>query len=261
MNQDLEVGRDATEPLPVRLIAGLPVTACTPQVATRWLCSVAASNPGRPVDAHLVNAYSIAHAQQDDAYRRTLEQAALNLPDGKPLAWSTRLSRSPLTQVRGPGLFNAVIDLGREYGISHFLLGTTDETLALLRTELETRYPGVRIAGTHSPPFRPLTEAERLEQDEMIRSSGAEITWVGLGTPKQDFEAQRLAHGLPGLAVAVGAAFDFVAGTKREAPAWMTRTGLEWVYRLLSEPRRLWRRYLIGNVVFIRALVTRRLAA
>jgi len=261
LSQYVESEHEATTPLPVRVVAGIPVAVSTPHAAARWLCEVASSSPARPVDVHLVNAYSIAQTEQDEVYRQALSDAELNLPDGKPLAWFTRMTRTPLIQVRGPGLFNAVMDVGREYGLSHFLLGTTDDTLTLLQIELEARYPGVQIAGTYSPPFRPLTDAERCTQDERIRTSEADITWVGLGTPKQDFEAQRLARSLPGVVVAVGAAFDFVAGTKREAPAWMRNAGLEWVFRLASEPRRLWRRYLVGNTIFVRKLLLRRSSA
>jgi N-acetylglucosaminyldiphosphoundecaprenol N-acetyl-beta-D-mannosaminyltransferase len=114
------------------------------------------------------------------------------------------------------------------------------------------------LAGAESPPFRDLTDDEKREQDERIRASGADIVWVGLGTPKQDFEVERLVETMPVLAAAVGAAFDFTAGTVKPAPEWMQRNGLEWAHRFASEPRRLWRRYLIGNVEFVRAAGRRR---
>lgn len=127
--------------------------------------------------------------------------------------------------------------------------------LVKLQQNLEARFPGVEIVGTYSPPFRSLSEAELDAQDELILRSGADIVWVGLGTPKQDHEVRRLADSLHVTACAVGAAFDFTAGTKREAPKWMTRVGLEWTFRLISEPRRLWKRYLIGNFVFLAAII------
>jgi len=240
-------------------VAGLPIAACSPEEAARRICELAARpRASRPLDIHLVNAYSIAQAESVPRFRAVLQDAGGNLPDGKPLAWFTRGMTTPLTQVRGPALFDDVMGLGREYGASHFLLGTTDETLALLKGELQRRHPGVKIAGMYSPPFRPLDEEEIAAQDEVIRRSGANIVWVGLGTPKQDFEARRLASKMPILAIAIGAAFDFVAGTKREAPSWMAKVGMEWIFRFASEPRRLWRRYLIGNTVFLRAMLTRR---
>jgi len=167
------------------------------------------------------------------------------------------MSGRQLWQVRGPSLFGNVIDLGRDLSITHFLLGATDETLEKLTFELKMRYPGIQIVGQLSPPFRDVTPTEIAAQDKIISDSNAQIVWVGLGTPKQDFEVLRLANSLPVVAIAVGAAFDFVAGTKNEAPQWMTKIGLEWLFRLVSEPRRLWRRYLFGNIEFLWAVLTK----
>ena len=111
----------------------------------------------------------------------------------------------------------------------------------------------MRIVGVESPPFRVLSADELAQQDDRVLSSGADIVWVGLGTPKQDIESERLAAALPIVAVAVGAAFDFTAGTLQEAPAWMKSVGLEWFYRLIKEPRRLWKRYVFGNLRFLKA--------
>jgi N-acetylglucosaminyldiphosphoundecaprenol N-acetyl-beta-D-mannosaminyltransferase len=158
-----------------------------------------------------------------------------------------------LRQIRGPQLFLDVFDAGRDHAVSHYLLGSTPEVLQKLEANLRTLYPGVNISGSESPPFRKLTSAERRAQDERILQSGAEIVWVGLGTPKQDFEVQRLADVLPVVSIAIGAAFDFTAGTLQQAPEWMTRTGLEWGFRFMKEPRRLWRRYVFGNVRFLKA--------
>jgi N-acetylglucosaminyldiphosphoundecaprenol N-acetyl-beta-D-mannosaminyltransferase len=120
-----------------------------------------------------------------------------------------------------------------------------------LKCAIDKRFPGALIVGMISPPFHPLTDAERADQDSAINASDADVVWVGLGTPKQDFEAQRVCDECGVTTVAVGAAFDFVAGTKPEAPNWMRRLSLEWVFRLLTEPRRLWKRYLFGNTRFI----------
>lgn len=205
---------------------------------------------------HLANAYTIALADKDHHYRDAISSGTA-LPDGKPITWISRLrgDSRPLSQTRGPSLFESVFDHGRTRGVRHYLLGSTPEVLRLLQSNLETRYPGVQIVGVESPAFRPLTDTERLAQDARIHESGAHIVWVGLGTPKQDYEVARIAASLPVTAIAIGAAFDFVAGTVRPAPSWMSRVGLEWLYRLLREPRRLWRRYLFGNVGFLRAVV------
>jgi N-acetylglucosaminyldiphosphoundecaprenol N-acetyl-beta-D-mannosaminyltransferase len=235
------------------MIAGLPIAASSPSEAVAKLGAWA--NAGRAGDVHLLNAYSIALAETDEAYRNCLLNSLCNFPDGKPLTWASKFADRRLSQVRGPRLFEATMEAGRSLKLRHFLLGATQETLDLLKDSLESRYPGVEIVGLESPPFRPLTDDERKQQDVTIRETNPHIVWVGLGTPKQDLEASRLAREAGFLAVAVGAAFDFSAGTKREAPAWMSPLGLEWVFRLATEPRRLWRRYLFGNVGFVRAVI------
>lgn len=231
----------------------------SPAEAARWICERARDPDESGIDVHLLNAYSLALADKEVGYRSVLTQSAANFPDGRPIAVLTRFSRTRLRQVRGPQLFNDVMDIGRDVELRHFLLGSTDAVLRALRTELEERYPGVKIVGILSPPFRPLDAEEIVNQDLQIRESGAQIVWVGLGTPKQDWEAQRHARASGILSVAVGAAFDFVAGTIREAPPWASKLGVEWIFRLMSEPRRLWRRYLFGNARFLRSAVVRAL--
>ncbi|MDT0234226.1 WecB/TagA/CpsF family glycosyltransferase [Curtobacterium sp. BRB10] len=246
------------ESLPRRRLGGLPIVAATPAEAASAVIQAAQSDSATGAAVHLVNAYSIALAQSDGVFRDSLSGDAYNFPDGKPLSWVTRLSKHRLWQVRGPQFFHDVMDQGRESRVRHFLLGGSEELLVRLQRNLEARHPGVVIAGAYSPPFRPMSPGEIIAQDELIRDARADIVWVGLGTPKQDLEVRRLATSLTVVACAVGAAFDFTAGTKREAPRWMTTLGVEWVFRLLSEPKRLWRRYLIGNFVFIAAVIRNR---
>lgn len=236
----------------------IEVISTTPSEAATELCSLALE--GVPRHVHLVNAYTVALASQSATYRECLQHPAVNLPDGKPLSWVSRLfGQSPvIRQVRGPQLFLDTFDVGQSAGIKHFLLGSTEDVLSKLRHNLLTEFPGAQIVGMESPPFRELTDAEHAAQDDRIVKSGAQIVWVGLGTPKQDFEVRRLSETTGLLAVAVGAAFDFSAGTVREAPVWVRNAGFEWLFRLLSEPRRLWKRYLFGNVAFIRTVITER---
>ena len=219
------------------------------------------SSPGQKGrHIHLLNAYSVSLAHQDSSYRAAVGSSAINFPDGKPVAWVSRLrgDQRPLTQIRGVRLFLSCFEHGTSRGTKHFLLGSTPSTLDLLASELRSRYPNARIVGTFSPPFRALSDDEFAAQDLMIADTEPDVVWVGLGTPKQDFEVLRLSQSLDVTAVAIGAAFDFVAGTVKEAPEWMSRIGFEWLFRLLTEPRRLWRRYLIGNAVFIRAVLCRK---
>lgn len=243
-------------PLPERELAGIPFAAASLSEASHWLCA-GSRNRATGADVHLLNAYSVSLAETDPAFRDCILSAACNFPDGKPISLLTKLRGTPLHQVRGPSLFERVLDEGRQYNLRHFFLGSTPETLQRLVASVEAKYPGVEIVGSVSPPFRTLSSLEYARQDTEIANSRPDIVWVGLGTPKQDFEARRLAaeHGF--VAVAVGAAFDFSAGTKKQAPDWMSKVGVEWIFRFAAEPRRLWRRYLIGNFVFLYSVVRR----
>ena len=218
------------------------------------MCAAAASGSAEHV--HLVNAYTVSLADQNPDYREVLLDGGWNFPDGKPLTWASRVrgERPPLRQIRGPRLFLDVIRESESFDLKHYLLGSTPEVLSALKSRIETDFPGAKIVGASSPPFSQPTEEELHQRDREIRSSRADVVWVGLGTPKQDYEAARIAAGLGVVAVAVGAAFEFAAGTKPEAPEFMRRLGFEWAFRLASEPRRLWRRYLFGNLRFLAAV-------
>lgn len=235
-------------------IGGLEFQTASPDAAADYVVEMARTRSCAHV--HLANAYTIALADRDDDYRRLINQGVV-FADGRPIIWVSHLARQApeIQQVRGLDLFLRVLDLGRSSGLRHFLLGSTDEVLARMRTSLVERFEGVEIVGSYSPPFRPLTDEEIADQDDLIRQTGADIIWVGLGTPKQDIEARRLALSTLRPAVAVGAAFDFIAGALPVAPTWMQRAGLEWAFRLGSEPKRLWRRYLFGNVRFLWAVL------
>ena len=217
--------------------------------------AVPAGDAGHPgLAIHFCNAYNVALARKDAAYARLLAGADVVFSDGVPITWVGRraypAAGAEWERVYGPDVMRGVLDRSAGEGPTHYLLGSTPETLATLRSRLAADHPHAVIAGAESPPFRAATPAELVERDERIRASGASIVWVGLGTPKQDTEVQRLASSLPVLAMAVGAAFDFLAGTKPQAPEWMQRSGLEWAFRLASEPGRLGKRYVWGNSVF-----------
>ncbi len=254
---------DASGPtVPVVDCLGVPIAAHTRRSAAREVVRLArqhratrAAAGGRGSDVHLCNAHTLSLADRDAELRGILSGAALNFPDGQSVVWANRLLHRgaplPATRVYGPDLFLDVFGHGQDDGLRHYLLGGTPDVLEGLRAELVRRFPRARIVGTCSPPFRSLTDRELREEEQDILASDADIVWVGLGTPKQDVRAAHLAAALPVVSVAVGAAFDFVAGHKRQAPRWVQRGGLEWVFRLGCEPRRLWRRYLFGNARFL----------
>ena len=217
---------------------------------------MATGDLGHPgLSVHFCNAYNVALAHKDPAYARLLRAADIVFSDGVPITWVGRRAypvggAGTGSGCTGPTSCAASSTDPTASGPRHYLLGGSPETLDTLRRQIATDHPGAVIAGAESPPFRVATAAELAERDERIRESGATIVWVGLGTPKQDTEVQRLAAALPVVAMAVGAAFDFLAGTKPQAPAWMQRSGMEWAFRLASEPGRLGKRYLWGNSVF-----------
>jgi N-acetylglucosaminyldiphosphoundecaprenol N-acetyl-beta-D-mannosaminyltransferase len=180
--------------------------------------------------------------------------ATLAVPDGMPLVWALRLLGHPrATRVYGPDLMAAFCARAAHTGTPIYLYGgRTPAALAELTRRLHERFPGLRIVGGHSPPFRELTAAEELQAIERIDSSGAEVVWVGIGQPKQERWMHHMRPRLQApLLVGVGAAFDFHAGLVPQAPPWMQRNGLEWCYRLAREPRRLWRRYARHNPRFV----------
>jgi N-acetylglucosaminyldiphosphoundecaprenol N-acetyl-beta-D-mannosaminyltransferase len=173
------------------------------------------------------------------------------------VAWAARTQSASAARLSGTDSIHAIAEWGMHRGLTHFFWGGTPDTLVRLRRNLEQTHPGMRIVGAESPPFRALSDTEVEECARRIQKAGTDALWVGLGAPKQDLVAERLRkfEAAP-VILCVGAAFDFVAGTKRRAPRWMQQSGLEWLHRLASEPRRLWSRYLIGNPQFVAGLVT-----
>ncbi|MFD9631339.1 WecB/TagA/CpsF family glycosyltransferase [Streptomyces violascens] len=233
--------------------AGVAIAAITPDAAAAALVRMAVE--GDSADIHLCNAYTLALADADPVLHALLRNATLNLPDGQGVVWANRLVHPgrrdiPRMRVYGPDLFLEVFRTGQAVELRHYLLGSTKEVLDRLCAELKTRFPKAIIADAESPPFHELSDSEWNSQVSRIAESRAQIVWIGLGTPKQDHEAARLATACPAVCVAVGAAFDFVSGNKPQAPGWMQRHGLEWLFRLCSEPRRLWRRVLWGHPRF-----------
>ena len=186
------------------------------------------------------------------AYRQILNNAALVTPDGMPLVWAMRLlGVRKQTRVYGPDLMLAWCDRAAKLGIPIYLYGGTESMLTKLQQNLEKRFPGLIIVGVHSPPFRPLTAAEEAEDRERIHASGAKVVFVGLGCPKQEEWMARQQEKLQAVMIGVGAAFSFHSGEVSQAPRRMMRLGLEWLYRLAREPRRLWQRYLVNNPAFL----------
>jgi N-acetylglucosaminyldiphosphoundecaprenol N-acetyl-beta-D-mannosaminyltransferase len=192
-----------------------------------------------------VNVHATVTAGRDKAFAHALLTSDLNLPDGAPVAWMMRrLAWPQQPRISGPDVMESLCEEAARQSLHIFLLGGTPDTLALLQTSLQQRWPSLRLAGALSPPFRALTDTERHQTAQAINDSGAHIVFVGLGCPKQELWMDAQHSRINAVMLGVGAAFDFHAGTLRRAPLWMRRVGLEWLHRLVQEPRRLVWRYV-----------------
>jgi len=198
--------------------------------------------------------HTVMESREDAALRDAVDGAAFTLPDGQPLAWALRtLGHDIDARVYGPELMARAFERSARSGCRHYLYGgRDDQALARLTDNLRTRFPGATISGGFSPPFRPLSGAELDDVAARINAARPDVVWVGIGVPKQEkwMAAMRDRLDAPVL-VGVGAAFDFHAGLVPQAPAWMQRRGLEWLFRFVQEPRRLWKRYARHNPRFV----------
>jgi N-acetylglucosaminyldiphosphoundecaprenol N-acetyl-beta-D-mannosaminyltransferase len=209
---------------------------------------------------HFCAAHPTVEARHDAEYRVLLNRGDLNVADGMPVAWAARREGRPTLRLAGTDAMGELCAWGESRELAHYLYGATQDTLTAMRANLERMYPSIRIVGVESPPFRAISDEELDETAARIRGAGADAVWIGLGAPKQDVMGARLRERAAApLLFAVGAAFDFLAGTKSRAPEWMRRSGLEWAHRLGSEPGRLWKRYLIGNAEFVAGVASDRI--
>lgn len=197
--------------------------------------------------------HGVSEAQRDSGFRRILNRAFLNTTDGMPLVWVGRwLGGTAIERVYGPDLMLAVLRATSDGRFTHFFYGGAPGVADDLKQRLEEQVPGVRIVGTYCPPFRPLNPAEQAELTAQVSALQPSIIWVGLSTPKQErFMSEYLERLDTTLMFGVGAAFDFHSGRVRQAPSWIQRAGLEWLFRMCCEPRRLARRYLTNNPIFV----------
>jgi N-acetylglucosaminyldiphosphoundecaprenol N-acetyl-beta-D-mannosaminyltransferase len=233
-----------------RRILGMRVDATSYAHAAQQVLRWARRGESRYVCVATVN--NVIEACDDPAYGAVMEAADLVTPDGMPLVWGLRLlGVAGATRVYGPDFTPVVCELAAEQGVPVGFYGGAPDVLEDLTATLEQRFPGLKIACRASPPFRPLTPDEDRRTVEDLNRSGARVLFVGLGTPKQERWMAAHKHKVHAVMLGVGAAFDFLAGRKRQAPRVVQRLGLEWLHRLVHEPRRLWRRYLYRNPRFV----------
>jgi len=231
-------------------ILGVSVTAATMEGAVRviedWIIRK------EPQYVCVSGMHGVMECQRDEQLQRVHNAAGMVTTDGMPLVWLCRLKgQRRAERVYGPDLMLALCARSEAAGYRHFFYGASAAVLDALTARLQARFPALKVAGTYAPPFRPLEATEDSEIVERIRQSAADVVWVGLSTPKQERWMAEHVERLGGpVLIGVGAAFDFHSGKKRQAPRWMQRSGLEWLFRLVSEPRRLYRRYLVNIPLF-----------
>ena len=204
--------------------------------------------------------HGVMECQRSGELRRIFNSAGMVTPDGMPLVWLARGRDPQVTRVYGPDLMLAEFKRSMAAGHRHFLYGGGPGVSARLATSMRERFPGLDVAGTMEPPFAPLDQLASPETAAAINATHPDIVWVGISSPKQERWMAKMRPLLEApVLIGVGAAFDFHSGMVRQAPRWMQRSGLEWLFRLITEPRRLWRRYLVNNPWFVWALALQRL--
>lgn len=237
-------------------ILGVPISAIDAPTAVdtvgQWIKDRrAATAKSRYVCA--CDVFNVTRAQSDARHMRALKGADMVVADGTPLVWVSRLrGERRMRRVPGPDLLAALCERSAREGWSHYFYGGAEGVAGTLAQRLAERYPGLNVAGTACPPFRPMSGEEVGRDIDRINASDADIVWIGLGCPKQEIWMMENHDRLQGrIVIGVGAAFDFHSGRIGRAPVWMREHGLEWLHRLMSEPRRLWRRYLVFAPTFV----------
>ena len=207
----------------------------------------------------IANVHSIMTSRRRPELADAVRNADIATADGVPLVWALRASGiDSAVRVTGIDVMRGALAKGTTERIRHYFYGSTEPVLRRLVSSIERDYQGIQVAGAQSPPFQTITDSELAGHAGRIRAASPDIVWVGLGMPKQELWMERVRDHLPGITlVGVGAAFDWVAGTTPMAPEWMRQRGLEWLYRLGMEPRRMWRRYAYNNPAFLALLIGR----
>lgn len=231
-------------------VLGLRVGVTSLEQATEYIIQRSQTEQNGYVCA--ANVHMCMESHDDNDFQQIVNGAVLVVPDGKPLVWWMRsFGINNVKQVRGPDLFLNVCSKASQLGISVGLYGGAQDALDKLQEYFKSQLPNLNVACAISPPFRELAQDEQAEFLKTINESGAKILFLGLGCPKQERWMSYNKNKINAIMIGVGAAFDFYAGTKKMAPTWMMKLGLEWLYRLITEPGRLWKRYLMNNPRFV----------
>lgn len=198
------------------------------------------------------NVHTTVTSYEDDSYRAVQNGGLMAIPDGGPLSTVGRKrGYKDMARTTGPSLMGEIFKISAEKGYRHYFYGSKQETLDLLQQKLMEKYSGIQIAGMYSPPFRPLTKEEDKEAIDRINETKPDFVWIGLGAPKQEKWMAAHQGTIDGLMLGVGAGFDYYAENIKRAPMWMQKSNLEWLYRLMQDPKRLFKRYWSTNTKFI----------
>jgi N-acetylglucosaminyldiphosphoundecaprenol N-acetyl-beta-D-mannosaminyltransferase len=230
-------------------VLGVPISITTLDHASEMIHVWARDAKGRMIFVRDV--HGIMQARKSNELMQLHKEAAMVTPDGMPLVWLGQLAKHPVKRTCGPDLMERLVADSEKTGLKHYFYGGKPGVAQALKKILNQKYPNSNIVGLGTPPFRPLTNDELTEAAGEINRSGADVVWVGISTPKQEFLMNDLCPMVTSTLIGVGAAFDFHLGAVTRAPKWMQRLGLEWVWRLCSEPKRLWRRYLVLAPKFV----------
>ena len=250
MSRPSGVGKAQTAPRQREPVLGVLVDVLDWDTAVERICDWAQRHESRYVS--ICDAHSIVRASRDGQHGHHIAQADMVTPDGWPVAAMLRRLGHPQQQrINGPDLMERLLVDAQSRGLGVYVYGTTDRTLQALQTALHMAYPDLRIVGMHAPPFRPLSPEEDAADIARIHASGAHLVMTGLGCPKEDRWMFEHRGRVQAVMLGIGAGIDFHAGTVARAPTWMRDHGLEWLFRLTQEPRRLWRRYLVNNTLFV----------
>jgi len=254
MKTQLEHYNDNAEPREGKPILEAFIDALSWEDALNRIVAWGAARESRYVC--ICNAHSVVTTTRDVEFKIAVNNADMATPDGAPIAWALRRFGHPRQErINGPDLMLKYLALAEHLGQVVYFYGSTEPTLAKLRTELLRQFPKLRIGGAYSPPFRALSLEEDERVVDMINQSGANVVFVGLGCPKQEKWMADHRGRINAVMIGVGAAFDYHSGVIKRAPLWWQHHGLEWLYRLGSEPRRLFKRYFVTNTLFIVGLV------
>ena len=240
--------------IPKCCILGVNIAA----INMKWLLDFIVKNIKKLSGKYICvsNVHTTVMSYEDESYKNIQNSAILALPDGGPLSSVGRKRGfKEMQRTTGPDFMEEILKISVEKGYKHYFYGSTDETLNQMKEVLAKKYPGLNIVGMYSPPFRALTPEEDAEIINKINDSNPDFVWVGLGAPKQEIWMYNHQDKIKGLMIGVGAAFDFHAGNIKRAPKWMQNCNLEWFYRLMQQPKKLFSRYIKTNFKFIKLIM------